>query len=291
MSSVPMFHIAARAREQGIKVLLSGEGADELLGGYDWLAGPADRDFAARGRPLERAARAVYRRLNALGIRRGPRPPEVATSEAVMGFERDLGRSALRAYAHHSGPRRRLEAQLLAQLGTYLPHLLNRQDKTTMMASVETREPFLDPDLVGLAVNLPLEMRVEPRRKAVLADVGRRHLPEAIAERPKIGFGFDVRDYLLPVARLDFLLEGRVRELLGVAREPWRAQVLGASEWHSLVLWSSEIWARAFLEGHGPESIVADLWRQDPAAQAVSVPEGAGEARPARPGAGPAPRR
>ena len=58
-------------------------------------------------------------------------------------------------------------------------------------ASVETRVPFLDPDVVALALNLPVEARIEPVRKAPLAALAQRLLPPGIAERPKVGFGFE----------------------------------------------------------------------------------------------------
>src|SRR5204862_527112 len=103
---------------------------------------------------------------------------------------------AVAAYAHHPGPRGALETALLGDLGTYLPHLLNRQDKNTMQHSIETRVPFLDPDVVALALNLPLEARATPERKGVLRDLARTHLPRGVAGRAKLGFAFDVRRYL-----------------------------------------------------------------------------------------------
>jgi asparagine synthase (glutamine-hydrolysing) len=153
-----------------------------------------------------------------------------------------------------------LEANLLVQLELYLPHLLNRQDKTTMKASIETREPFLDPDLVELALNLPLELRVEPEPKALLRELGRRHLPPEIAARTKGGFGWDYNSYLLPAARPEFLADGALRELRAIDRAGWSALVGAPGVWQ-LPLWTAEIWLRTVIGGQSSAAVDAELWR------------------------------
>jgi asparagine synthase (glutamine-hydrolysing) len=215
-SSVPMAQLAALARQAGVKVLLSGEGADELFGGYPWRHSADYTDFRARGRHWESAARALYRGLQRRGLARRPADFERGPLEAINAEERSIVKNAEQAYGRHKGPRRRLEAGLLADLELYLPHLLVRQDKATMKESIETREPFLDPDVVSLAVNLPLESRVEPRRKELLRGLADRHVLPGVGDRSKIGFGFDVARYIESVARPEFLLAGHLREVLGV---------------------------------------------------------------------------
>ena len=80
-----------------------------------------------------------------------------------------------------------------------------------MQASIETRVPFLDPAVVALALNLPLEARTRPLRKGVLRDLDHHHLSRSVARRAKVGFGFDVRRYLDPATRPEFLAEGAAR--------------------------------------------------------------------------------
>jgi asparagine synthase (glutamine-hydrolysing) len=146
-SSVPMSQIAGLARQRGVPVLLSGEGADELFGGYGWLHAAEWRDAVGRRGAPEQSLRRVARRLRQR--RRGvPWPqmePGTGPSAVVRDYERDVLRRARRAYAAAPASERPLAAALLGDLLLYLPHLLNRQDKTTMLASVETRLPFLDP--------------------------------------------------------------------------------------------------------------------------------------------------
>jgi asparagine synthase (glutamine-hydrolysing) len=275
-----MAMVAALARADGVKVLLSGEGADELFAGYDFLH---PGEYAAvvpagaragqrleiararlgalarrRGRGLRQAIRrrvADRRRPGAGGVLLpGWAPGAAAHAEAVRA-------RAATAYAHHPGPRGALEAALLADLSTYLPHLLNRQDKNTMQASIETRVPFLDPAVVALALNLPLEARTLPLRKGVLRDLGAAHLPPRVARRAKVGFGFDVRRYLDGAVRPEFLLDGALREAFGQPREAWAAVVGRPASAQALRLWSGEVWARLFVNGAGEEAVARELWR------------------------------
>ena len=260
-SSVPMMQIARLAHEHGVKVLLSGEGADELFGGYPWVHKPEQRDWTAHHRRLESVARTAWRRLNRLGIGGAAADDKGPCIEAVA-FESEVRRRGFDAYSHHRGIRRRLEGALLADLGTYLPHLLNRQDRTTMQRSIETRVPFLDPDLVELAVNLPLEWRTGPPRKRALRVLADRHVPRDTWDRPKSGFGFDTQAYIESAADPEFLLDGRLRELLAVGSDDWRSRIPALSGHWPLSLWSAEIWCRTVVDGQSVATVEGDLWRQ-----------------------------
>lgn len=260
-SSVPMAALAELARSDGVKVLLSGEGADELLGGYEHLHARAYRDFERRSRRAESLARTLYRGAQRRRLLRDPEPDPLPAYDVVAQFERGVLSRALRAYSHHSGARRRLEAHLLADLSLYLPHLLNRQDKSTMLASVETRIPFLDPAVAAFAVNLPLERRVEPRRKAPLRTIADRLLPPEISARTKVGFGFDVGRYLQPAARPEFLRDGMLRHEMQVDRARWDEAIRGIAGQGWLTMWSAEIWCRSFIAGQSDEQVESALWQ------------------------------
>ena len=228
-SSVPMAAIAALAHRDGVKVLLSGEAADELFGGYPWR-------HAAPRFPW-----------------RVPAPP-APTEPGEAAYASDVRARAARAYGR--GPRGRAAATLLADLRLYLPHLLNRQDKNTMQHSVETRVPFLDPDLVRLAVNLPLRARLDKR---ALREVAARLLPGEVARRPKVGFGFGVDRYLA-AARPAFLRDGALREELGIEAAAWR-EGLGALRGQRLLLAvSGEVLCRALLHAEPVETVERELW-------------------------------
>lgn len=255
-SSIPMAGIAGLAHGDGVKVLLSGEGADELLGGYAFRNVQPDGELADG--PVKGLLRSVRRERQ--------RRAAVAAGAQGDGHQGEfdhgaaLYRAALQAYAHHRGARRRYEAGLLMDLRVYLPHLLNRQDKNTMQRSIETRVPFLDPDVAELALNLPLEARVRPERKGILRDIGARVLPPEIAARPKVGFGFDIDRYVEPGLREEFLADGRLREALGEPAEAWRSRVAALRGQRRMLALSAEVLCRAFLDDETPAAIEAALW-------------------------------
>jgi asparagine synthase (glutamine-hydrolysing) len=81
---------------------------------------------------------------------------------------------------------------------SYLPDdILVKLDRATMAVSLEGRVPMLDPDVVGFAWSLPLEMKVfGGESKRVLRRMLARYLPPALFERPKMGFGIPLGDWL-----------------------------------------------------------------------------------------------
>jgi asparagine synthase (glutamine-hydrolysing) len=269
-SSILIAEISALARSSGVKVLLTGEGADELFGGYSFLHPELYRHFLPRRAQL---ARAAYR-LRGIGPRGLPaaviraarrrRPRHrLESAEQSDSFERAVAERAENAYDHHAGPRRDLEAALLGDLsGGVLPLLLNRMDKNAMQSSVEARIPFLDPQLVSLVLNLPLEHRVGPEPKGVLRDVGARHLTPQVARRPKqVGLECDMRRYLLAGARPEFLKQGALREALGIEHQRWQAIVSRCGEDNALSLWTAEIWCRLMLDDQPRACVESELWK------------------------------
>ena len=282
-SSISIGLIARRARERGVNVLLTGEAADELFCGYV-SSQPRHRSLLPARHRLGRAARRRLHRLlltaRAYGIqssvdlatrrliKRGARRDSLDTellpeALAVVDYEREVYERAARAYAHHNRPRRDFEVSQLAGLSRgVFPFLLNRQDKDPMAASIETRQPFLDPDVVRLALNLPAEARVGPRPKGILADVAARHTPASIVNRPKQGgMVFDAHHRITEAAHLPFLANGALRELLGVEAKRWRTLIAGPTDGYcGHRLWTAEIWCRLFLERHDVTRVENDLW-------------------------------
>lgn len=247
---------AGAARADGVKVMLTGESADELFAGYRGLRRHEFEDFAAAGRPLA-AARAGLGRLT----RRGRRSLRSASCADADRYERDSRDAAWRAYAHHRGARRRFETALADDLSTVLPHPLNRQDKNAMQHSVETRPPFLDPGVVGLVLNLPLEWRIAPDPKGIVRDLARRHLPRDVADRPKCNPAtYGVTAHLRERGRAEFLERGVLRDLLEVPAEAWRRRIAEAPPYPAMQLWTGEIWCRAVVEGSPRGQVEADLW-------------------------------
>lgn len=276
-SPVIVAQLADRARECGVKVLLTGEGADELFGGYGNLhAGALAAFLPWHGRIVHHAESMLLadprRALNPVRVARKVRElAHVAVGPAAQSTwmplstpqnGHDPSAEAVAAYAHHPGERGELEAGLLTQLDYTLCWLLNRMDKNVMQASVEARVPFLEPEVVKLALNLPLEARVGPWSKGILRDVARRVLPRSIAHRPKIyGMAFDAGAWIEEAADPSFLADGLLRERLRIADGEFERAVSGAEGVRKLRLWSAEVWCRSALAGNSIQEIERELWR------------------------------
>jgi len=217
-ADIAVAQLAAEAR-QHVKVVLSGEGSDELFGGYPkyrWVRATARAQMLPA--PLRSSgARMVERALPArlgkarIGVRAVSGRPHVRLEDWFAPFtdhEVDalLGDGGAR-HARHVRARDAVDLMGRLDLDTWLPdNLLERGDRMSMAASLELRPPFLDHRLVELAFRLPSEVKVrDGQTKWVLKQVAARHLPAGIVHRPKVGFRVPLdawfRGELEPLAR------------------------------------------------------------------------------------------
>jgi asparagine synthase (glutamine-hydrolysing) len=274
-SSVTIAQMALRARNRGIKVVLTGEGADELFGGYsDPLRAPLG-DFLS---PFERSIRrleprifgyriptrrAIARRFLRL-LNGSSTTPSLLPGEDLSSFmeqDGDVLDEISSAYSHNSGARRAVEVSLIREFHFTLSHLLNRMDTNLMQYSVEARVPFLDPRVVDLVLNLPLESRVTPWNKGVLRDVAKQLLPGTIARRAKVyGMDYDAGSWIEETADPNFLREGIMRELFDIPGAQFSELLARAYGSLRVRLWSTEVWCRSAFAGHSAATIDKDLW-------------------------------
>ncbi|HEY4216034.1 MAG TPA: asparagine synthase (glutamine-hydrolyzing) [Gemmatimonadaceae bacterium] len=207
-SDIPIMMLSRMASDT-VKMVLTGEGADELFGGYpkhraeglieryqrlmppaihDWLIAPAIRrlPYGARRIKIMVAAGGERRRQDRMRLWFGG--TSTAECEALMGrassppaHDEDL------AAAPFESPMRRA---LLFDQTSWLPdNLLERGDRMMMAASVEGRMPFMDIELAKLAARLPDQFLLGRRGgKAVLRAAMDRVLPKKIIARKKVGF-------------------------------------------------------------------------------------------------------
>jgi len=219
-SSVPLYFVSALAR-QHVKVVLTGEGSDELLAGYgkylrlawNWRAGSIyERSIPASIRAMvarqlvprlpRRVARYADRTFLAMD-----RTPESMFFDNFAAIRLRDQQSLLapglrdgavpgRAYAESrryfdrpNGSSTLLDRLLYADIKTYLVELLMKQDQMSMATSIESRVPFLDHKLVEFAVQLPDTWKLSGlTTKRILRAAMKGLLPESILNRPKMGF-------------------------------------------------------------------------------------------------------
>jgi asparagine synthase (glutamine-hydrolysing) len=245
-SSIPLYFVSALARDH-VKVVLTGEGSDELLAGYgkypralaNWRAGAAYRlvprpvrnwmaasvvpnvpgtigRYAARSfLAMPRTPEAMFfDNFAAVGLRRqstllSPRFAQMATAERAYRASRAF-------FDAPNGRSTTLDRLLYADMKTYLVELLMKQDQMSMAASIESRVPFLDHHLVEFAAGLPPRMKLRGfTTKWILREAVREILPPEILTRKKMGFpvpfGIWMRGPWKDVAR-DVLLDVRSRQ-------------------------------------------------------------------------------
>jgi asparagine synthase (glutamine-hydrolysing) len=274
-SSVTLSQIAAHARRRGIKVLLTGEGADELFAGY---MDPNHAPLANFLTPTERAVRGLEavltgspvgtaRAITRRAVRASRRPRGRVPARMSMRQMQAPARSAELelAYSHHTGPRRLVETTLLQEMHFTLSHLLNRMDTNLMQEAVEARVPLLDPRVVRLALNLPLEARTRPWSKGILRDAARASLPLSIAHRRKIyGMDFDAGAWIEEVASPSFLAQGMLRHTFRVPTAEFESLIADLRGNLRVRLWSAEVWCRSVFGCQSLASIEKELWPHGP---------------------------
>jgi asparagine synthase (glutamine-hydrolysing) len=285
-SSVPLYFVSRLAR-QHVKVVLTGEGADELFLGYNRYRVTAWNERFGRAywrlapRPLRQGIGAAvhglprqlrrYLERTALALEPSPRAlffenfavfPEKLQRQLVAPAVldgRDPYGGALACYAEAPGGT--LERMSHADLQTYLVELLMKQDQMSMAASIESRVPFLDHEFVEYVSAMSARFKINGwRTKVVLREALRGLIPDPILTRRKMGFPVPVGRWLRgpfwPVVQ-EFVLSPRAlgRGLF----QPSALRQLGEEHrtgtWdHGDRLWlliNLEIWQRVFLDGEG----------------------------------------
>lgn len=221
---VPLFFIAREARKH-VKVVLSGEGADELFGGYTIYREPLSlRPFNYLPKRLRRSMRRFSAPLPE-GMRgksllhRGSQTLE----ERYYGNARSFSDPQLRAVLKDFRPEwthTDVTAQVYAQSRDWDPvarmqHLdlytwlrgdiLVKADKMTMANSLELRVPFLDPEVFKVAASLPVDQKItRTTTKYALRRALAPIVPAHVLNRPKLGFPVPIRHWLQAGELLDW---------------------------------------------------------------------------------------
>lgn len=276
-SMVPTFYLARWARQR-ITVALTGEGGDELFGGYyrhqaARLAGYGDRLPASARRRAVDGARWIgserahpmstrhkaYRFLRAASL--DPRRRYAEWTAVLSAEERAALAPSLSAAAPFDPPgrfREPLDRALATDLARSMPdQLLFKMDIATMASSLEARAPLLDFRLVEWAARLPTSFKQRGRsRKRLISDALARHLPPELFQRPKMGFTAPIPAWLrgdLHELLSDTLLgeASRSRGIIDPAVVQRLVSEHRAGVEHTRGLWSLlmlELWHQEFID-------------------------------------------
>jgi asparagine synthase (glutamine-hydrolysing) len=292
-SSVPLHFVSALAR-QHVKVVLTGEGSDELLAGYgkypralvNWRAGSVyERLVPSRVRavvsgsvvPSMPGRVGQYARRSFLAM---PRDPAAMFLDNFAGMPLRVQRElldpsiiadgdpygpSLEYFRHVNGTSGVLGRLLYTDVKTYLVELLMKQDQMSMSMSIESRVPFLDHVLVEFAARLPDRLKLSGfTTKRILREAIRGIVPDSILTRPKMGFPVPFADWMRggwnAVAR-DVLLDRRSRDR-GITNPQAVARLLddhrdGRVRGGDAIwaLMNLELWYRTFIDGGGVQTL------------------------------------
>jgi len=270
--------IARKLREDGFKVVLTGDGADEVFGGYDRHALAHRRwrhaRLKARWIPDIWLTRTLGRQIpNLLPIDLSeesyryldfPVRYNSVVSEFRAAFIDGAPRSLRerRLFGKFEGLPLEDRGFLAASFEDIYVHMrerLNTFDKMTMHHSIEARVPFLDNDLVDYGLHLPVRSKYRGGvTKYVIKRLAAKLLPRRIVHLPKIGFATSPT---LWQGTHEFLRGGQVAELLR-----WQTQdqteildLLQTQPYFQFRLLSMEIWLRTTFEGQHPSDISEEL--------------------------------
>ena len=258
---LPTF-LLARAARQHVKVILSGEGADELFGGYPTYLGH-------KVAPLYDALPAFVRAGVRRAVQRVPSSPKKMTVEFLLkrfvadaekpwverhlswfgtGLSMDVYKSiADMPELPDPGPHRDpLTGAMLLDYRSYLrDNLLVKVDRATMLSSVEARAPYLDRDVTKFALSLPPELRVRRlETKWILKKAAEAWLPKDVLYRRKRGLSVPVASWINHGLRAeaDRLLAPEKLRREGLLNEHYVSELLAAHREgranHGKALWA-----------------------------------------------------
>ncbi|MDM5249825.1 MULTISPECIES: asparagine synthase (glutamine-hydrolyzing) [unclassified Lysinibacillus] len=215
-SSVPLYFLSELASKD-VTVVLSGEGADEIFGGYSWYQNSGKmQKYEKVPFGIRKALRGIAEALpknqyTHFLVKGGQTVEERFIGEAVVWDEEDAlnvlkpdyknGPSVKsitkRIYDEVPGDDDVTKMQYL-DLNLWMPgDILLKADKMSMAHSIELRVPFLDKEVMELAKNIPSRYRVNDiDTKYVLRQAAHKELPEEWAKRPKLGFPVPIRHWL-----------------------------------------------------------------------------------------------
>ena len=266
--------VARACHRDGIKVLLTGEGSDELFGGYGqqedaynaWRKLRVRHRFTPDMEPFRSWARA-YPDWFPLNFRDRMEFPfqdgSVARNELMLracaldGDRYLLGGEIFKKLA----PVEPLEdraflARCVEHLYGHLQSLLHRNDRMGMGSSIESRVPFIENQLIDMGLHMPLGAKYyKGQEKWTVNTVGKSHLPQETTQAKKMGFQFNFQ-FIKPAAAL--LKGGAVADLLQWSASTQKTVIPRLANRGGRVafkMFGLELWARMFLRGESPDEL------------------------------------
>jgi len=232
------FYLLSQRVAQEVKVVQSGQGADEVFAGYFWYPRMV-QDI--NGTEVERFARYYFDRPHEeyLETVTAPYRGEDYTSQKIAELLAEPGAETF------------LDKILRLDVTTLVvDDPVKRVDNMTMAWGLEARVPFLDQQLVELAAQLPPELKLGSGGKHVLKQIARGLLPDAIIDRPKGYFPMPALKFVRGefLAFMRDILDSDACRRRGVFNRAYVDKLLAAPDQYFTRLQGSKLWHLALLE-------------------------------------------
>ena len=234
--AVAFFLLAERVSRQ-VKVVQSGQGADEAFGGYFWYP----RMDAEEGSDLERFRKHYFDRDH----------DEYLATVDPRFHGRDYTAELIAERLGLPDADEFLDRVLRTDVTTLIvDDPVKRVDNMTMAYGLEARVPFLDHELVELALAMPPALKLQNGGKHVLKQIARGRIPDAVIDRPKGYFPMPALKYV----RGDFLafmhdvLDSRASRERGIFQRSYLDKLFAKPEAYHTRLQGSKLWHAALLE-------------------------------------------
>jgi asparagine synthase (glutamine-hydrolysing) len=291
IASIPLYFVSKLAQDH-VKVVLTGEGSDEIMAGYGRYAKAVS--LLQYGEKYESLTPELLRLAVRSGVATLPSALSRKLSRTFLTRENDIESMFFDNFAifgqemqermftaetrvriaeknpyalqnkwlAETDAKEILDKLLYADTKTYLHELLMKQDQMSMAASIESRVPFLDHKLVEFTARMPVKMKLRGKTtKFLLREAMKGILPEEILSRPKMGFPVPVGNWLRHEFKHvvdEFVLSERTLSRGLFAPDFARELVAkhNSGENHDERIWmliNFEIWQRRFLEGEEVE--------------------------------------
>jgi len=232
------FYLLAEQVHKTVKVVQSGQGADEVFGGYFWYPRMAAE---TSGSPLDRFRKHYFDRDHDEFL------------EMIAPAYHGLDYTAATIAAHLAEPFADDFIDQVLRLDTTLlitDDPVKRVDNMTMAWGLEARVPFLDHQLVELAASMPPELKLASEGKHVLKKIARGLVPDAVIDRKKGYFPMPALKFVRGEF-LDFMrdiLDSQACRQRGLYHRTYVNKLLDAPEQHHTRIQGSKLWHLALLE-------------------------------------------
>ncbi|MEH0420644.1 N-acetylglutaminylglutamine amidotransferase [Streptomyces sp. B21-083] len=233
------FYLLSEQVAKEVKVVQSGQGADEVFAGYHWYPELAE---VSREEEPDRYAQTYFDRPHA-DLARILQPHMLPDEDVSDRFVKD----------HMAAPGAQTALDAALRLDTHVMLVddpVKRVDNMTMAWGLEARVPFLDHELVELAAACPPELKLADGGKGVLKEAGRKLLPPEIVDRPKGYFPVPAVKHMAgPVLdRVRATLDAPEAKERGLFQESYVAELLAAPDEHRTKRGANALWQVALLE-------------------------------------------